>query len=101
MSIIRRSIIHNWKVYNRKVTFQKSDHMVICAKLWTLDLVSYKLLQVWHVIGLTHLFFWNLKIPKYLDLFLVPDGFKTSAGNSKLLLTSLDIPDNSTVTVSD
>ena len=26
---ISMSIIHNWEVYNRKVTFQKSDHVVI------------------------------------------------------------------------
>ena len=54
-----------------EVAFQTSDHVVICAKLWTLDLVSYGLLQVWHVTGPTRLFF---KIPINSYTFLAPDG---------------------------
>jgi len=57
-----------------QVAFQTSDHVVICAKLWTLDLVSYGLLQVWHVTGPTRLFSLDIEIPKYSDLFLAPDG---------------------------
>ena len=63
----------------RKVAFQTSNHVVICAKLQVSDDVSDVLLQVWHVTGRIHFeytFSWKLKNPRSrsLHIHLAPDG---------------------------